>query len=423
MKTVVLLLLVALAATAQYQRVIFPQFAHGGGWQSTLMLQATDSSSTASRCWFWFWDGVYLPMWDSSGNRFGFPSYLDFEKWMVLKTATPHDRAVSSGMAMLSCPPGSVSATLIFSLEEADGSVVGAAVVEPAQEIVGGEAEAQFLADHRDGARLGAAVSNPSDQRIDASVSVVDSEGRRVASTSVAIGPYSNTIFMLDELLTIPEEFTGQVLIGAQPEDSVYAVALRFTGKTFTTIPVEQHPATATDPTTSQVWPADAEFNDRFWRQIIYDEYEEPDGAAWAVGSRVLHNPAAMNVYLRTDNWPSSLPRNVWIPRIRDRIGSVVHQLTGERWRGQFLTGPERADQDRWITIRFIDYADRPDFRQTACGHSFVGSTVGRIYLNTARRACLAPVYFPHLLAHELGHAFGLFHVSKSNAVMVKLSN
>ena len=422
MKIAVLLVVATMAAHAQYERFVFPQFAHGGGWQSTLMLQAMDPSSTVSTCWFWAWDGDYVQMWDYSGNHLSFPAYLYFEKWMVLKTATPHDRAVSSNMVMLSCPPGSVSAALIFSLEEADGSVVGAAVVEPAQEVVGGGDKAQFLVDHRDGARLGVAVANGSDQRIDASVSVVDSEGRRLASTSVAVGPYRNTIFMLDELLTIPEGFTGQVLIGTETGASVYAVALRFTGQTFTTIPVAVRSlTTAIDPATAQVWPKDADFNDRFWRELVYDEYEEPSGVADGV-SFVLPDPTAMNVYLRTDPWPRNLPRNVWIPRIRDQIGSVVHQLTGERWQGQLATGPERTDQSGWITIRFLDFSDNPNLSPSACGSAYVGAIKGKIFFNMTCQG-ISPGYFPHLLAHELGHSFGFFHVSDSSAMMFRRGN
>ena len=245
-------------------------FAFGGGWASTLMVQAT---ATPTTCTFSA-QGRFLTMGNPSGNNFSgtsIPLTFGMNGWTILKTATPQSMAVSSGMAVLDCS-AEVSANTLFSLE-VDGSLVAEAVVESAEEIVAGGSGAQFLADHRDGARFGMAVANPSNQSIDVSVRVGDMTGQTIANTTVNVPENAAQAFFVDELVTIPTGHTGQVLIEAT--ESVYVVGLRFfrTG-VFTTIPATVLPTTTglntslTDP--NGQWTATAtakiiEKNDSYW--------------------------------------------------------------------------------------------------------------------------------------------------------------
>ena len=230
-------------ASAQH-KYIFPQFPFGGGWESTLMVQASDTPTTCT-----FSSTRPLTMRDPSGNvlsgtpiplafgmRSGSSITLTFgmNGWTILKTAIPQDSEVSSGMAVLDCSE-EVSANTLFSLE-VGGSLVAEAVVESAEEIVAGGFGGQFLADHRDGARFGMAVANPSTyQGIDVSVRVAGLDGQQIANTTVNVPPNTAQAFFVDEIVTIPTGHTGQVLI--TPTASVYAVGLRFSGQVFTTVP------------------------------------------------------------------------------------------------------------------------------------------------------------------------------------------
>ena len=219
-------------ASAQH-KYIFPQFPFGGGWGSTLMVQA---SGTPTNCTFSA-QGRFLTILNLFGNNISGTSIrltFGMNGWTILKTATPQNMAVSSGMAVLDCSE-EVSANTLFSLE-VGGSLVGEAVVKSAEEIVSGESVAQFLADHRNGARFGMAMANPSNQPIDVVVAVFDLEGQQIANTTVNVSANAANAFFVDDLVTIPTGHTGQVYIGAT--GSVYVVGLRFfrTG-VFTTIP------------------------------------------------------------------------------------------------------------------------------------------------------------------------------------------
>ena len=217
-------------------KYIFPQFAFGGGWESTLMVQALGSNTT---CTFSAQDRSFT-MRDPYGNNLSGTQQqliLGMNGGTILKTATPQGMAASSGMAVLDCDE-EVSANTLFSLE-VGGSLVAEALVESSEEIVSGEPTAKFLADHRDGARFAMAVANPSDQPLDVSIAVGDLEGQIIGNTTVNVPANAAQAFFMDELVTISTGHTGQVLIwpSNNPGPSVYVVGLRVTGLVITTIP------------------------------------------------------------------------------------------------------------------------------------------------------------------------------------------
>ena len=264
-----------MVVSAQH-KYIFPQFAFGGGWESTLMVQALGSNTT---CTFSAQDRSFT-MRDPYGNNLSGTQQqliLGMNGGTILKTATPQGMAASSGMAVLDCDE-EVSANTLFSLE-VGGSLVAEALVESSEEIVSGEPAAQFLADHRDGARFAVAVANPSNQPLDVLIAVGDLGGQPIGEVTVNVPANAAQAFFVDELVTIPTGHTGQVLIrpSNNPGPSVYVVGLRVTGLVITTIPAivirPELPTTGlntslTDP--DGQWTATAsakiiEKNDTYW--------------------------------------------------------------------------------------------------------------------------------------------------------------
>ena len=97
-------------------KYIFPQFAFGAGWESTLMVQALDGNMPT--CTFSA-QGRFLTMQNPLGNNLSGTSItlvFGMNGWTILKTATPQGMAASSGMAVLDCSE-EVSANTLFSLE------------------------------------------------------------------------------------------------------------------------------------------------------------------------------------------------------------------------------------------------------------------------------------------------------------------
>ena len=147
-------------------KYIFPQFAFGGGWQSTLMALGPhrDTSCTFSA------QERYLE--EIDGGYVGTEWELRFDyTWRMLETANSPSQEASSGMAVLDCDK-EVIASVLFSLR-VNGALVGEALVEPAEEIAASD-RAYFIADHRGGGRLALAVANPSNNPIPVLVRVSD---------------------------------------------------------------------------------------------------------------------------------------------------------------------------------------------------------------------------------------------------------
>ena len=263
-------------ASAQH-RYVFPQFAFGGGWESTLTVWPDNRASVGpTTCTFSAQERL-LTMRDDENDihtgteitvasRLGPAGGLFTDRgqgvYNLLKTETPDDPEASSGMAILDCDKKVEAAYTLFSLS-INGSLVGEALVEPSEEIMASDsrdfASAKFTADHRDGARFGVALANPSNQSLVVRVlaDVLDDSGVSLWTT-VAVPANSAKAFFIDELERNLEGRVAWVSVWPDnyPGPSVYAVGLRVNGSVFTTIPaiVDPGPESPAEDTPLVPW-------------------------------------------------------------------------------------------------------------------------------------------------------------------------
>ena len=205
---------------------VFPQFVFGGGWASTLTVQALGDGPTTCRLTA---GGRVLPTWRdiSSGQE----AMLNLDEWHFLVLKTGNTGSLSSGMAMLECNK-EVWTHVLFSLASG-GPTISEALVEPAEP----DRWVVFVADHRGGSRFGVAVANPSDQAIEVKVSVTGLAEGDEKEVEVSIPPHESKAFFLDELYDIPKDHLGGVSLWSDAGRLLYVIGLRFTGQVFTTIP------------------------------------------------------------------------------------------------------------------------------------------------------------------------------------------
>ena len=170
-------------------------------------------------------------------------------------------------------------------------------------------------------------------------------------------------------------------------------------------------------------------FDDRFWQEIVYNDYDHPDETKdyiWTLDAPLpgfylwLGDPAGRRV--ADDSWLGWARRN--IPR-------AVEALTGKRYRGRIEGGLADRNERGWITVVF-DTPPHENDTSNACGQATVGVNPGRIWLILDERgrprqstgSCgtddimRADNYFLKVILHEMGHAMGFMHVRDEDAIM-----
>jgi hypothetical protein len=153
--------------------------------------------------------------------------------WNIYRS--PGSQNYDGGYATLNCT-GSVTAQILYTFHSPSGIVLSEATVfsSPAATY------AQLLVDQRNDAQLGIAVANNGSGTKEFVIVAIDASDTEVGRVSTQVASGGQITKFLSELIDVPPNYVGQVLIYTNSADTlnIFAIGLRFTGIAFTTIPV-----------------------------------------------------------------------------------------------------------------------------------------------------------------------------------------
>ena len=146
----------------------------------------------------------------------------------------------------------------------------------------------------------------------------------------------------------------------------------------------------------------DPRFDDTFWRQLVFDDYEDPGDEsqlAW-----MLDAPMKVQIVTADDTGTRVFPAEIvteW-RRLAFQAGTL---LSGKNMITQVETGPDNPGERKgWILVT-------PDDSLSGCGTAAIGGDPGWIQIKPSHEhGCLTRYVFQH----EMGHALGFYHVDAS---------
>jgi hypothetical protein len=205
---------------------VFPQiadgyFADGSYFQSTLLVTNSNPSLGNSSCTLLL-----------RGLALNGQTQVSFTVGTTFSYVTPgKSSALQTGYTTLQCS-SNVEAQLVYSLYTSAGTKISEATVfssPPASML-------RIVADNTGGSRLGLAIANDSSPMGFYTIRVYDVGGNLIGAPVLTISGGQNRAVFLDEILTLPQNYSGYVDIVALGS-SASVIGLKFTGNIFSTVP------------------------------------------------------------------------------------------------------------------------------------------------------------------------------------------
>lgn len=153
------------------------------------------------------------------------------------------------------------------------------------------------------------------------------------------------------------------------------------------------------------------QFSLAFYRQFVRNDLDAP-------GQReaIRRWTKAPNFYINTLNPATGQPlSDAEVETIKTTIRAAVPQLTGGRFEAGAITS---APVDRPQASGLIIVKITNDRQGGYCGRAWVGTDPGQIEINYACATDPCGAMVPWIIAHEVGHAMGFYHIDAGPGIM-----